>query len=164
MSRCRRNPCGWSASPVSSEFRRARLLNFAKRFITSRIGNCDGSASQSWTINRGSTIIQVKGTNYCFDSGDSPSNGALAKIWTVSFLSFLPARLRLYSPLRPPRSKCYQGIPAQTWWLTDAGDDHIALQDSGLCLDLPDGDKTVGKRLQLWECAGQNNNQKWTLS
>ena len=35
--------------------------------------DCNGSAAQKWLINAGQTAVQVAGTNYCLDAGDSKS-------------------------------------------------------------------------------------------
>lgn len=93
--------------------------------------------AQQWTLTRGSTAVQLTGTNYCLDAGSSPGNGVRLKVWT-----------------------CYAGLAAQTWWYTD--DNRVALQGQGLCVDLTDGNKTPGNVLQTWACGDGNTNQVWT--
>jgi len=92
-----------------------------------------------WAISSGNTAVTTNNGAYAFDAGSSPTSGTQMKIWTS-----------------------YPGLAAQNWYLT--GDNRIALTDSGLCLDLPNGNKAAGQRLQLWKCGTGNNNQVWTLT
>ena len=35
--------------------------------------DCNGTGAQNWVIGSGTTSVQVAGTNYCLDAGDSTS-------------------------------------------------------------------------------------------
>ncbi|TXT10863.1 hypothetical protein VHUM_02368 [Vanrija humicola] len=102
-----------------------------------QIYDCNGSAAQNWIIKKGSTSVQLAGSNYCLDASSSPGNGVGLKIW-----------------------QCYPGLTQQTWWYTD--DNRIAVQGQGQCLDLTNGDVTNGIQQQTWQCTGGNTNQIWT--
>ncbi|KAJ3531983.1 hypothetical protein NM688_g7492 [Phlebia brevispora] len=106
-----------------------------------QIYDCNGTGAQNWIISTGTTAIQVAGTNYCLDAGDSPASGTQMKIW-----------------------ECYSGLAAQTWEYT--ADDQIELQGQGLrqCLDLTNGDDADGTVMQIWACSDGDTNQIWTLS
>ncbi|KAJ3511090.1 hypothetical protein NLJ89_g4297 [Agrocybe chaxingu] len=71
-----------------------------------QIYDCNGTPAQNWDYTRGSTKVQLRGTNFCLDAGSSPDNGVRMKIWT-----------------------CYSGLAAQQWYYT--GDSRIALQGQG---------------------------------
>ncbi|KAH6867250.1 ricin B lectin domain-containing protein, partial [Coprinopsis sp. MPI-PUGE-AT-0042] len=71
-----------------------------------QIYDCNGTPAQNWTINHGPTKIQLAGTSFCMDAGSSPGNGVGLKIW-----------------------QCYDGLPAQQWFVTD--DYRIALEGQG---------------------------------
>lgn len=55
---------------------------------------------------------------------------------------------------------CFAGLAAQQWFYT--GDNRIALEGQGQCLDLTNGDLTNGNQVQSWQCTDNNNNQVWT--
>lgn len=55
---------------------------------------------------------------------------------------------------------CFNNLPAQQWFYT--GDNRIALQNEGLCLDLTNGVLDNGNQVQTWQCTNNNNNQVWT--
>lgn len=98
------------------------------------------SQQQSWTLARGSTQVQLAGTNFCLDAtSGKPGDGQKMKIW-----------------------QCYEGLAAQTWYYTD--DNRIAVQDSGKCLDVTDGSTSNGNVMQVWSCSSGNNNQVWTTT
>ncbi|KAJ3521431.1 hypothetical protein NM688_g9017 [Phlebia brevispora] len=99
--------------------------------------DCNSTGAQNWVINSGSTAVQLAGTNYCLDAGDSPANGVQMKIW-----------------------ECYSSLAAQTWYYTD--DNRIALENQGLCLDLTNGSTDDGTIMQIWACTDDNSNQVWT--
>ncbi|CAA7263867.1 unnamed protein product [Cyclocybe aegerita] len=101
-----------------------------------QVYDCNGSPAQTWDYIRGSTKVQLRGTNYCLDAGSSPGNGVHMKIWT-----------------------CYGGLSAQQWYYTD--DSRIALQGQGQCLDLSGGNLSNGNYVQTWQCGGGNTNQIW---
>ncbi|KAJ3555746.1 hypothetical protein NM688_g2403 [Phlebia brevispora] len=101
------------------------------------IYDCNGTGAQNWIINEGTTAVQVAGTNYCLDAGDSPENGTQMKIW-----------------------ECYSGLAAQTWYYTS--DNRISLQNQGFCLDLTNGSSDDGNVMQIWECTDDDTNQVWT--
>ncbi|KAJ3537979.1 hypothetical protein NM688_g6586 [Phlebia brevispora] len=102
-----------------------------------QIYDCNGTGAQNWVIQSGSTAVQVAGTNYCLDAGSTPGNGVQMKIW-----------------------ECYSGLAAQTWYYT--GDQRIALENQGLCLDLTNGSTNDGNIVQTWACTDGNTNQIWT--
>jgi len=99
--------------------------------------DCEATHKQRWILKKGSTKVQVAGTNFCLDAGGNPASGTKMKIW-----------------------ECYDGLPAQQWWYTD--DNRIALEGKGLCLDLTDGVLYNNKRTQVWACIDGNTNQVWT--
>ncbi|KAJ2935517.1 hypothetical protein H1R20_g1575, partial [Candolleomyces eurysporus] len=100
------------------------------------IFDCNGTPAQNWIVNRGSTKVQVAGTNFCLDAGEWPNSGTQLKIWT-----------------------CYNNLPAQQWWYTD--DNRIALQNRGFCLDLTNSGSWNGNIMQIWACTNNNPNQVW---
>ncbi|KAF8992602.1 carbohydrate-binding module family 13 protein [Cyathus striatus] len=102
------------------------------------ITTCNDSTMQRWTINQGSMKVQWYGTNFCLDAGSTLGNGILMKIW-----------------------QCFDNLPAQQWFYTS--DNHIALENQGLCLDLPNGNLTSGVQVQTWQCTNFNQNQIWML-
>ena len=101
--------------------------------------DCNGSAAQNWTVINGTgpSKVQLAGTNFCLDAGSNPGNGVGMKIWT-----------------------CFSGLPQQQWYIT--GDNRIALENQGLCLDLTNGNLQNGNQVQTWQCTNNNNNQVWT--
>ncbi|TFK60309.1 ricin B-like lectin [Pluteus cervinus] len=103
------------------------------------IGDCNNGSSQLWLLSpRGETIITLAGYSYCLDAGSSPQNGVGLKIW-----------------------KCYSGLPAQDWYVTD--DHRIALTNQGQCIDLTNGNLTNGAQAQTWQCTDNNPNQYWKV-
>ncbi|KAL0955591.1 hypothetical protein HGRIS_001827 [Hohenbuehelia grisea] len=99
--------------------------------------DCNGTGAQNWVLGFGSTKVQLNGTNLCLDAGSNPGSGTLMKIW-----------------------QCFDNLPAQQWFHT--GDNRIALENKGQCLDLPSGNSTNNNRVQIWQCADFNTNQIWT--
>ncbi|KAJ3516408.1 hypothetical protein NLJ89_g1150 [Agrocybe chaxingu] len=71
-----------------------------------QVYDCNDTPAQRWFITRGSTKVQLAGTNFCLDAGSSPANGVGLKIW-----------------------QCYDNLPAQQWHYTD--DNRIALEGQG---------------------------------
>ncbi|TRM67469.1 ricin B lectin domain-containing protein [Schizophyllum amplum] len=55
---------------------------------------------------------------------------------------------------------CIPGQIAQTFYYTN--DLRLAVENHGLCVDLPSGDKTPGNSLQVWTCTDGNKNQIWS--
>ncbi|KAJ3556356.1 hypothetical protein NM688_g2074 [Phlebia brevispora] len=104
-----------------------------------QIYDCNGTPAQQWNIVRGSTKVQLAGTNFCLDAGSDPASGVGMKIW-----------------------QCYANLAAQQWYYTD--DNRIAVQNHGQCLDLTNGILTDGNQVQTWACTANNANQVWTLS
>ncbi|KDR84318.1 hypothetical protein GALMADRAFT_205989 [Galerina marginata CBS 339.88] len=102
-----------------------------------QIYDCNGTGAQKWVLNKGSTKVQLAGTNFCLDAGSTPGNAVGMKIW-----------------------QCYDNLPAQQWFYTD--DNRIALEGKGLCLDLTNGVLTNSNQLQTWKCTNGNNNQVWS--
>ncbi|KAJ8520470.1 hypothetical protein ONZ45_g2708 [Pleurotus djamor] len=100
--------------------------------------DCNGTGAQKWSVQPGSTKVQLAGTNFCLDAGSKPGNGIGMKIY-----------------------QCYANLPAQQWFLTQ--DDRIALEGQGLCLDDAKGSVTNGAFVQTWQCGDNNSNQVWTL-
>ena len=100
--------------------------------------DCNGTPAQDWKLNKGSTKVQLNGTNFCLDAGVPPfANGRGMKIWT-----------------------CFSGLAAQQWFYTD--DNRVALENQGMCLDLTNGNLANGNQLQTWQCTNGNTNQVWT--
>jgi glucosylceramidase len=54
---------------------------------------------------------------------------------------------------------CVAGSVNQTWTLAADG----TIRGLGKCLDVKDNGTTDGSAVQLWDCAG-GNNQKWTAT
>ncbi|KDR84331.1 hypothetical protein GALMADRAFT_111607 [Galerina marginata CBS 339.88] len=102
-----------------------------------QIYDCNGTGAQKWVLKKGSTKVQLEGTNFCLDAGSTPGNAVGMKIW-----------------------QCYDNLPAQQWYYT--ADNRIALEGKGLCLDLTNGVLTNSNRLQTWQCTNGNTNQIWT--
>jgi hypothetical protein len=103
-----------------------------------QIYDCNGSDAQRWVIKRGSTKVRVWGTSMCLDAGTTPANGTQLKIW-----------------------QCFADLPAQQWVYT--GDNRIALENQGFCVDLEYGITKNGNKVQTWQCSDGNQNQVWTL-
>ncbi|KAF8960459.1 G-X-X-X-Q-X-W domain-containing protein [Flammula alnicola] len=103
-----------------------------------QIYDCNGTPAQRWIVNRGSTKVQLAGTNFCLDAGTTPANGVGLKIW-----------------------QCFDKLPAQQWFYTN--DNRIALEGQGFCTDLTDGKLTNSNPVQTWKCTDFDANQIWTL-
>ncbi|KAJ8514789.1 hypothetical protein ONZ45_g7698 [Pleurotus djamor] len=101
------------------------------------INDCNGKPNQMWAFSAGTTQVHLAGTDWCLDAGNNPSNGVQMKIW-----------------------KCYQNLPAQTWYYTN--DKRLAVKDKGQCLDLEGGKTFNGNLVQTWKCTDNNSNQVWT--
>jgi len=102
-----------------------------------QIYDCNCTGAQKWIFQSGPTKVQLAGTNFCLDAGSDPADGVLMKIW-----------------------QCYDGLPQQQWYITD--DHRVALENEGLCLDLPNGITTNSNQLQTWECTDNDIYQVWT--
>lgn len=63
------------------------------------------------------------------------------------------------SPPFQPRNENQCADNQQSWYIT--GDNRLALENQGLCLDLTDGSTANGNGLQVWECGTGNKNQEW---
>ncbi|KAH6912142.1 G-X-X-X-Q-X-W domain-containing protein [Coprinopsis sp. MPI-PUGE-AT-0042] len=100
--------------------------------------DCNDSDAQRWFLSYGATKVQLAGTNFCLDAGSNPGNGTSLKIW-----------------------ECFDNLAAQQWQFTD--DRRLALEGTGLCLDLPSGNTANGNVLQTWACSDANANQVWNL-
>ena len=100
------------------------------------IDACDGASPQTWVINNGETTVKYTGANSCVTAGGL-SDGA-----------------RLYL------EACIPNQVTQTFYYTN--DLRIAVENQGLCVDLPSGDKTPGNALQVWTCTDNNTNQIWS--
>ncbi|TEB21133.1 ricin B-like lectin [Coprinellus micaceus] len=103
-----------------------------------QIYDCNGTPAQEWYVGRGSTKVQLAGTNFCLDAGAVPANGVGLKIW-----------------------ECYDNLPAQQWYFTS--DNRIALEGQGQCLDLPSGDLSNARQVQTWQCTDNDFNQVWSI-
>ena len=117
--------------------------------------DCNGTGAQQWSLNAGTTAVQVANTNFCLDAGTSapPLNLSLAFILTrVLTAPGNGVQLKIWT--------CYSGLAAQTWYYTD--DRRIALQNQGQCLDLTNGSTADGNIMQIWACTSNDNNQVWT--
>jgi hypothetical protein len=53
------------------------------------INSCNDQANQKWQMSRGSTAVQLVGTNFCLDAGSTPANGVQMKIWQVGNVTVL---------------------------------------------------------------------------
>ncbi|KAF9475158.1 hypothetical protein BDN70DRAFT_841310 [Pholiota conissans] len=103
-----------------------------------QIYDCNGTKAQKWFVIRGSTKVQLAGTNFCLDAGSSPASGVGLKIW-----------------------QCYNNLAAQQWFYTD--DNRIDLEGQGQCMDLTNGVLTNSNQVQTWQCTNFNNNQVWNV-
>lgn len=87
--------------------------------------DCNSTQSQQWVINRGSTKVQLAGTNFCLD-GDScqwPDSQPVRCILTTCFIDPVDGtRLKIWH--------CYDNLQAQKWYYTN--DNRIALEDQGI--------------------------------
>ncbi|KAJ8486903.1 hypothetical protein ONZ45_g14514 [Pleurotus djamor] len=70
------------------------------------INDCNGKATQDWVLSSRTTQVKLAGTDFCLDAGSKPGDRVQMKLW-----------------------KCYDNLPAQTWYATD--DKRIALKDKG---------------------------------
>lgn len=53
------------------------------------------------------------------------------------------------------------------WWSADTacpGEDPVNCHPPPTCVDLPDGKKENGARIQTWQCFHGNTNQRWTAT
>ncbi|KAJ9099002.1 hypothetical protein QFC20_005820 [Naganishia adeliensis] len=103
---------------------------------------------QKFDYTRGSTKIKVAANQYankdfCLDLGVVRGRDA--------------TNLHLY--------ECVD-VPQQKFWITDAGDDHIALEGDNQCIDVKadsgfvqDSPYSSLKDVQSWQCSGGNGNQ-----
>ncbi|KAF9041470.1 ricin B lectin domain-containing protein [Panaeolus papilionaceus] len=127
--------------PINPNFNRNKCLDVRGAVYANgtpvQIYDCNNTGAQRWVIKRGSTKVQVAGTNFCLDAGSSPASGVGMKIW-----------------------QCYDNLAAQQWSFTT--DNKIALATQGQCLDLPNGVLTNSNQVQTWQCSNNNNNQIWT--
>ncbi|KIK00841.1 carbohydrate-binding module family 13 protein, partial [Laccaria amethystina LaAM-08-1] len=112
-----------------------------------QIFDCNGSSAQRWNIARGTTRVQLTGTNFCLDAG-LPSqfgNGDKLKIW-----------------------QCIDSIPAQIWDYTNQNQIRLRATErrrrNTQCVDLPFGRTFNGNRLQTFQCFPGNGNQVWTTT
>ncbi|KAF6764149.1 G-X-X-X-Q-X-W domain-containing protein [Ephemerocybe angulata] len=103
-----------------------------------QIYDCNGTGAQRWVLQAGGTKLRLANTNLCLDAGSNPGNGVQMKIW-----------------------QCFDSVPAQSWQFTQ--DNQIALQGTGLCLDLPNNNSANGQVLQTWSCGNLNTNQIWSI-
>ncbi|KAL0952120.1 hypothetical protein HGRIS_008749 [Hohenbuehelia grisea] len=101
-----------------------------------QIWDCNDTPAQNWILNPGSTKVRLMGTNFCLDAGSAPGDNVPMKIW-----------------------QCYDNLPAQQWFLTN--DRRLALDNQGLCLDLPQGIADNGNQVQTYRCTDGNTNQVW---
>ncbi|TFK37574.1 ricin B lectin domain-containing protein [Crucibulum laeve] len=101
------------------------------------LGDC--LHGDQWTFAHNiSTSVEYKSSGFCLDAGSAPANGIPMKIW-----------------------QCFDGLAAQTWFFTD--DNRIALFNQGQCLDLTDGNLSIGAGVQTWQCTDNDVNQIWTV-
>ena len=99
-----------------------------------QLWNCNGGATQQWTIESNGTI-QTEGG--CLDvNGSGTANGTLVQWWTCN------------------------NTAAQQWQV-GAGNALVNPQ-SGKCLDDPNSTTTTGTQLQIYTC-NQTGAQNWTL-
>ncbi len=95
--------------------------------------DCNGGASQNWTI-PGDGTIRINGG--CLDiTGASTANGALVELWTCN------------------------GGANQQW---QAASGTLVNPVSGKCLDDPAANTTNGTQLEIWTCNG-GTNQQWRI-
>ncbi|EDQ98210.1 carbohydrate-binding module family 13 protein, partial [Laccaria bicolor S238N-H82] len=111
-----------------------------------QIFDCNGSPAQRWNIFRGTTRVQLTGTNFCLDAG-SPNqfrNGDKLKIF-----------------------RCIDSIQAQIWDYTNQNQIRLKATESRRnpqCVDLPRGQSFNGNQLQTFQCSNRNPNQIWTTT
>jgi hypothetical protein len=105
--------------------------------VKSSSTECDDSPAQQFVYVRGSTSIQLAGTDLCVNFPTQGKNGD-----------------------RPDVKTCRaEGAPGQKLFITT--DDHIALEKGpGQCADVRNGEVKDGLgELQSWRCAKNNSNQ-----
>jgi len=130
--------------PIHFNHLQNKCLGLRSEFIGAetplQVYDCIGTQAQSWVINKGSTRVQVAGTNFCLDAGTNPADGVQLKI-----------------------EQCDDNLPGQKWNFT--ANNHIVLENQGFCMDLENGVTTTGSKAQVqtWTCSNENTNQVWTL-
>ncbi|KAF5314652.1 hypothetical protein D9611_007088 [Ephemerocybe angulata] len=101
----------------------------------------DGT-TQRWIINHGPTKVKLvlnSSREFCLSSGgDFVIDGVLVGV-----------------------DECFDNVAHQEWTYTD--DNRLVVKGKTFCLDLPDGNTTEGRNLQLWTCFAGNTNQIWTV-
>ncbi|MFC9329223.1 ricin-type beta-trefoil lectin domain protein [Kitasatospora sp. NPDC057015] len=98
-----------------------------------QIWDCNGGASQKWTVT--GSAIQINGK--CLDvTAQGTANGSPVEIWD-----------------------CHGGTNQQ--WVAQP-DGSLRSTQSGRCLDDPAASTTNGTQLIIWDCHG-GTNQRWTL-
>ncbi|KAJ9115383.1 hypothetical protein QFC22_005138 [Naganishia vaughanmartiniae] len=141
----------WSSNGVSGclTVMDADLTNFGRIAIAECMAPTDQFAYlQRFTYTRGSTKIKVAANShsakdFCLDLGVVRRQDG--------------TNLHLY--------QCVD-VPQQQFWITDAGDDHIALEGDNQCIDVradsgfsQDSPYSSLKDVQSWQCSGGNGNQ-----
>lgn len=104
---------------------------------TAILKKCSASMTNLWTINHGAT--RVSSGSKCmtaYDGGNKAQDGT-----------------------QLTAAECQENDGNQNFWWTDDG--RLALKDSGLCVDVKDGNFAEGAKLQLWTCTGGSINQAW---
>ncbi|KAJ8514792.1 hypothetical protein ONZ45_g7697 [Pleurotus djamor] len=112
--------------------------------------------------------LEVKGTSYAngtpVDINDCTGKAnQLQKQALLHPSSYFPAYVVVIDPADGVHMKiwkCYQNLPAQTWYYTD--DKRLAVKGKGQCLDLEGGKTFNGNFAQTWTCTDNNSNQVWT--
>jgi hypothetical protein len=144
---------------------------------------CSGSANQSWKLTAAGAIVGID--NECIDLPHSittpgtqvqlfPCNGGSNQLWIpegdhtirsgvdASVCLALPSGSNIYSNpnqgLKLIVDTCNAASTNQQWMIHSVGQ-FIGLGDT--VLDIPRGDTTNGKPLDVWSANG-GNNQKWT--
>ncbi|KAJ9091612.1 hypothetical protein QFC21_007152 [Naganishia friedmannii] len=145
----------WSSNGVSGclTVMDADLTNFGRIAIAECMAPTDQFAYlQRFAYTRGSTKIKVAANShssqdFCLDLGVVRRQDG--------------TNLHLY--------QCVD-VPQQQFWITGAGDDHIALEGDNQCIDVradsgfsQDSPYSSLKDVQSWQCTGGNTNQMFSF-
>lgn len=112
------------------------------------IEDCDGSDSQSWTIN-GDGTLKVFG-NKCLDV----PNGSTT----------IGQKLQIYTCFAGNTNQQFKLTAGETFPNNVVSNRIVWSKHTNECLDLTDSNLTNGAQMQLWTCSSTTNNQYWQIS
>lgn len=121
-----------------------------------------GNTSQQWQYAGGRLVWANH--NKCIDLTDgSHSNGTSLQIWDC-VNGNTSQQWTLSTTVAASNGSSSSGSSSSTWSGTTAASGYIeSSKNPGKCVDLTDGGKTNGLKVQIWDCTKDNTNQQWTL-